>query len=89
MKDVFNDLTKYLSHHLSLVGIFIASLVGLSVFTYDPYFQTLIVVSLAVAFVSWGTLNHFIHEDLNLKIFIEYLLVSIFGAGLILSVLLR
>lgn len=76
-----SDFTKHFSHYLSLIGVIIASLAGIIVFGYDKSFQTAIIISAGVSYVIWGIVHHHIHEDLNLKIILEY--ASAAGLGVV------
>lgn len=46
-------------------------------------------IAVAVAYVTWGIIHHFIHRDLYLAVVIEYLAVASLGLVIIFSLILR
>jgi hypothetical protein len=68
-----------ISHYASLIGIFVAGLVGFYVFSYDKSFQVAIATALSASYVSWGIIHHAIHKDISLSIILEYVAVAIVG----------
>lgn len=83
------NLARHLPHYLSLIGIFLAGIVGFALFSYDRVFQAIIAISLAVSYVSWGIIHHQIHKELYLAVVIEYLVVASLGLIIILSLIFR
>lgn len=80
---------NHLPHYLPLFGIFIFGVAGFYFFSYDRVFQISIIVAISIAYVIWGIIHHFIHEDLHWKIVMEYMGVAIIGLSIILSLILR
>ena len=83
------SITKHLSHYMALFGILLAGFVGLILFSYDKNFQVAVALALSLSYVAWGLAHHYLHKDLHLETFIEYLVVAILGFVLIFSLLLR
>lgn len=81
--------SKHFPHYLPLLGIFVASIYGFRIFSYDRNFQAAVAIASAVSYASWGIIHHIIHKDIRLSIFIEYLVISIIGLIVILSVIFR
>lgn len=80
---------KHFSHYLSLIGVFVAGIVGIYLFSYDRIFQMAIVVATGAAYVAWGIIHHFLHRDLYLSVIVEYLVVASLGVVLIFSLIFR
>ena len=78
---------KYLSHHMSLIGIAALGLWGIVGFSYDPAFQSAVVLALSVAFVWWGIVHHWLHEGMRFQIIFEYVAVAVLGAVVLLSII--
>ena len=85
----YHKLTKNLPHYLPLIGVFLASILALYIFSYDQMFQLAISASLAVSYVVWGVIHHYIHKDLCIEIIFEYLGVAFLGFVVMLSLILR
>ncbi len=83
------SLSKHLPHYISLIGIFIAGILGFYIYSYDRFFQIGIIIALASAYVSWGIIHHTIHKDICLTIMIEYITVAILGTVMALSLIYR
>jgi len=81
------QITKHLSHYLSLFGILIVATFGLIIFKYDKTLQTSIVVGTAISYVSWGIIHHYLHRDLHLSVVIEYILIASLGLTMALSLI--
>ena len=84
---MLHDITRHLTHYMSLFGIIVISLFGLLVFQYDKNFQTAISISAGASYIVWGIIHHHIHEDLNLKIILEYICFSILGIAILTTVI--
>jgi hypothetical protein len=81
--------TKHLSHYLALFGILFAAFAGLILFSYDKRFQIAIAFALSVSYVSWGVSHHYLHKDLHIETFFEYLAVAVLGFIVIFSLIIR
>lgn len=80
---------RHLPHYLSLIGVFIAGIFGIYIFSYDRRFQMAVVLATAAAYVAWGVVHHFLHRDLYLSVVIEYLTIAILGVVLVFSLIFR
>lgn len=78
---------KHFVHYLSLVGVLIFGSFGFYLFPYDRYFQTVIVVALALSYVSWGIIHHIVHKDICMSVVVEYITVAILGIVISLSLI--
>ena len=83
------SITKHLSHYMALFGILLAGFAGLILFSYDKNFQVAVALALSLSYVAWGLAHHYLHKDLHLETFIEYLVVAALGFVIIFSLLLR
>jgi len=81
--------TKHLSHYMVLFGVLLAGFAGLVLFSYDKNFQVAIALALSLSYVAWGVTHHYLHKDLHIEIFIEYLVVATLGFVIIFSMILR
>ncbi len=83
------NLARHLPHYLSLFGILIAGFAGLILFSYDKSFQVVVSIATAISYVVWGIVHHYLHKDLHLEVFAEYLAVSVLGLVILFSLILR
>jgi predicted PurR-regulated permease PerM len=83
------SMTKHLSHYMALFGILLAGFAGLILFSYDKNFQVAVALALTLSYVAWGVIHHYLHRDLHIETFIEYLVVAVLGFVIIFSLLLR
>lgn len=86
---MLDGLKKHFHHYFSLVAIFAFGLTGFYFFRYDNFFQTGLVVAMAVAYISWGIIHHIIHGDICITIILEYLAVSVLGTVILYMMLFR
>jgi len=82
-------LARHLPHYLPLLGIFAAGVVAFYVSSYDRIFQTGVAIAVAVSYVAWGIVHHYLHRDLYLAVIIEYIAVAALGLVLVFSLVLR
>ncbi|MBP9759551.1 hypothetical protein KBD45_07705 [Candidatus Dojkabacteria bacterium] len=80
---------KHFPHYFSLVSIFAFGLIGFYLFPYDKDFLMALTYALSAAYLSWGIIHHYIHEELYLSILLEYLAVAILGCVLVVSLIYR
>lgn len=84
---MFKEITKELSHHLTLLGITSLSILGALIFSYDTNFQKAIAISATLAFVSWGVVHHWLNHNLTWKIVAEYACVALLGLVVLFSLI--
>ena len=80
---------KYFSHYIPLAGIYAASILAVYLFSYERSFVVGVIVGLSAAYTVWGLVHHKIHNDLSVEVMSEYLLMSILGLIVLLSVVFR
>lgn len=80
---------KYVQHYLPLAAILLAGLLGFIAFSYDRAFQFIVLSAVALAYVAWGLVHHYLHDDLHLLVVIEYVVVATLGLVIVFSLLLR
>jgi hypothetical protein len=81
--------TEHLSHYLVLFGILLVSFAGLILFSYDKNFQIAIGLALCASYVAWGVTHHYLHHDLHMETFLEYLAIAVLGFVIIFGVIAR
>lgn len=75
--------------YIPLVGIFIATISGFWIFSYDKAFQLALGIAAASGYVAWGLVYHHIRKDLYLSTIIEYIAMAIFGVVTLFFLLFR
>lgn len=85
MKSIARDLP----HYLTLFGILFAGFIGFTLFSYDKGFQIAVAVATASSYVIWGVMHHFLHKDLHLETFFEYVAVAVLGLVILFSLVIR
>ncbi|MCX6704171.1 MAG: hypothetical protein NTZ07_01875 [Candidatus Woesebacteria bacterium] len=83
------SISKHLSHYMALFWILLAGFAGLILFSYDKNFQIAVALALSLSYVAWGVTHHYLHKDLHIETFIEYLVIAALGFVIIFSLLLR
>lgn len=81
--------SSHFTHYITLFGILTAAVVGFMFFAYDTSFQIAIAVAVSFAYFAWGIIHHLIHRDLYLVVAFEYLLISLLGLFIMLSLIYR
>lgn len=80
---------KNFHHYIPLLGILVAGILGFLFFSYDRLFQMILIAAMGIAYVVWGLIHHYIHDELNLSLVVEYVSVAVFGVVVVYSVILR
>lgn len=80
---------KHLSHYMLLFGILLFGFAGLILFSYDRSFQIVVAIATAVAYIAWGVFHHYMHDDLHLETFIEYVAIAVLGLIIMFSLIIR
>lgn len=83
-----NKFLKHLPHYISLIGIFIAGVLGFLLYPFDKNFQIGLAVALSVSYVSWGVIHHALHKDISMAVVFEYVAISILGLTIMISLIL-
>lgn len=84
---MFTDILTYLSHYLTLAVILGGGGLVFFFFAHSQQIQFWIGVIMALAYLLWGIVHHYLKKDLNWLIVVEYTLVAIFSIVVIYSVL--
>jgi len=83
------DFSHHPLHYFILLCILLVGLWGILWFDYLPLTQLVIMVCLAVSYVTWGVVHHHHHRNLHPKIVFEYVLVAILAVLAFASLTLR
>jgi len=70
---------QHIKHYLPLLGIIVAGLVGFKIFYYDQVFRLAVIIATSFAYITWGIINHYIHQDLDLNVILEYVAIALIG----------
>jgi hypothetical protein len=70
------NIEKHLVHYLFLIAILVVGFGSFFLASYDKTLQVKIIFLISASYFFWGMIHHFLKDDLNLKIMIEYLLIS-------------
>lgn len=89
MRHHAKKVTKHVKHYLPLVAILFAGLLGFLIFSYDRAFQLIILTAVSVAYVVWGLVHHYLHDDLHLFVIVEYIVIATLGLVIVFSLLFR
>lgn len=82
----------YRIHHPHFIVLLLILILGgtfILFFNYDRDFQIASVVGTSLAYIMWGVLHHLKHKDLEVEIIMEYLLIALFGATILISIILK
>lgn len=79
--------TNHFRHYIPLLGILAVGLFGFISFTYDKNFQFTIAVSASLAYVFWGLIHHYIHNDLSVPVILEYVIIAALGIVVVYSLI--
>lgn len=77
---MFTDIRHKPLDYFLLLTIISSGLVSFFLFSFDKTLRLTIVLITALAYFLWGMLHHWRNKDLNLRIVLEYLLLSILAA---------
>ncbi len=82
-----SKLSKHIEYYISLCVILSMGIIGIFFTQDNKLTQGIIIIITAFFYSIWGIVHHSIHHDLSLKIVIEYSLMSLLGASIVLFVL--
>lgn len=83
------SIYKHFPHYASLVAVLLAGSILFIIFSYSKYLEAAIGISLALSYVSWGLIHHYLHRDLHFSVFVEYVVVASLGLVIIFSLIFR
>lgn len=86
---MFEDIKTHTLHYLILITILTIGFGSVFVFSEKRNAQFLLGGLTAVLYVLWGVIHHYMEDDLNLKIVIEYTLIAALSVTILFSLLLR
>ncbi|KKT74139.1 MAG: hypothetical protein UW69_C0046G0003 [Microgenomates group bacterium GW2011_GWA2_44_7] len=66
-------------HYLALFIILVAGVYGSFWFSGQKEAQLVIIWFMGIGYFIWGTIHHLLHNDLHLKVLLEYFLIAAIG----------
>lgn len=81
-------MSHRLSHYIALYGILSFSILGFLLFSWDKNFQESLIIATALSYASWGTVHHWLHNDMYFEVVVEYIVIAALGCILALTLLL-
>jgi len=85
---IFKEISQKPWEYISLLIIFISSVIAFYFFSYDPHSQRRVIYAAAAVYFLWSLYHHYKRGDLHVSIIIEYLIMAIFGIILLSGTLL-
>lgn len=79
MKKKFNE---HILYYISLIIIFVLGTLLISLVSPNKQLQMAIFSFVALLYVIWGILHHFINHEITSKIVVEYILIGILGTAI-------
>jgi hypothetical protein len=76
-------------HYLVLLFLMVMGIWGIALVSFDKSIQLVIIWSMAAGYLAWGLIHHWIHDDLHLKVALEYLLITAIGILTVSALLLQ
>ncbi len=82
------DFSHHLFHYIVLTLILIGGLSAFFSFRNYPVIQLLIGIVMALSYVLWGIIHHYVDRDLSIKIVIEFVTIAVFVIIILWNVLI-
>lgn len=79
-------MRKHLFYYITLVALIATAVLLMKQFASQKQLQMTLVVVLAVCYVFWGVLHHYLHHNLRARIVLEYVAVGALGVTAILLI---
>ncbi|MCL5746909.1 MAG: hypothetical protein M1277_01330 [Patescibacteria group bacterium] len=79
---MFKKINEHVIYYISLIIIFALGLFLISSVLPNKQLEMLYFIILAVIYVVWGILHHFINHELSSKIVVEYTLIATLGVAI-------
>lgn len=79
---MYKKINEHVAYYISLIAIFALGAFLIYSVTPNKQLQMLIFVIMAIFYVIWGVLHHFINHELSTKIVVEYILIGTLGIGI-------
>lgn len=67
---------NHIVHYLIILAIVVFGIFGSTLFVADKGVQTVWVIAVAILYLCYGVLHHYLVHDLTAKIVVEYVLVA-------------
>ena len=75
-------INEHIAYYISLIAIFALGIFLMSSAVPNKQLQMLIFVIMAIFYIIWGVLHHFINHELSSKIVVEYILIGTLGVAI-------
>lgn len=86
---MFEDIKTHIMHYAILATILIIGFGSILIFSSGKQIQLFLIVATTILYAFWGIIHHYMEDELNLKIVIEYILIALLIAIILLTILLR
>lgn len=82
-------MRDHFTHYLVLLSLLSFGLFFFLYFSYNRLIQTWCVIGLSFAYFLWGITHHYLEKNLYFKVVVEYFLVALLGAILVITLIFR
>ena len=76
-------------HFVLLIAILAIGAAFTLLFSHQQNLQIASVIATSIAYVLWGIIHHYKEKHLHTEIIIEYILIALFGATILISIILQ
>jgi hypothetical protein len=76
-------IKKHFWYYFTFLCIELSGLGAVLFFATDKYLQLVVVFLMVFFYIVWSIFHHYIHHNLTLKIFLEYVLIGSLGEAVI------
>lgn len=81
------DFKRHTLHYSILFLILAFGFLGFWYFSYNPLLKRSVILVMVASYLAWGIIHHLVERNLNFKIVVEYILVTILAATVLLLVI--
>lgn len=86
---MFEDFKTHSLHYLVLLTVIAIGFGSVFILSSDRNTQIFLGGLTALLYVFWGIIHHYMEDDLNIKIVVEYSLIAILSVVILFSLLIR
>lgn len=83
------NTTTHILHFFVLALLLVLSASCILYFGSDRLIQSLVVILTSLGYVMWGYMHHKVEHTLQAKVLLEYVLISLLCASILLSIIFR
>ena len=86
---MIEDIKNHILHYAILITILVIGFGSIVIFSSNKQIQLVLSIITAVLYALWGVVHHYMEDDMNIKIIMEYFIIAFLSVVILFTIIGR